>query len=111
MAQQNVIQWRTCFCGAWGTMCATETLILWRTGPCATETLFLWRCFCGAPPMRHKITFLCATDEAFPTSAFVDHFGGEVSSSFQIYTEIYFNVKWAMVKLFFSGLIDGMVKI
>jgi hypothetical protein len=42
---------------------------------------------------------------------FADHFGGEVSSSFQIYTEIYFNVKWAMVKLFFSGLIDGMVKI
>jgi hypothetical protein len=42
---------------------------------------------------------------------FVDHFGGEVSSSFQIYTKIYFNVKWAMVKLFFSGLIDGMVKI
>ena len=68
VAHWKPILWRTLFCGAPRNKCATETLILWRMGRCATETLFLWRSFCGAPPMRHRIHFWCATDEAFPTS-------------------------------------------
>jgi hypothetical protein len=68
VAHWKPILWRTRFCGAPKHKCATETLILWRMGRCATETLFLWRSFCGAPPMRHRIHFWCATDEAFPTS-------------------------------------------